>query len=390
MYNLEKIGESAIGKDPIIKKVQIGQVRLDGLLDSVPTISIGKSQMRVQESFVTELARFLNINKGLDKIFGDDHKKERLALIRAIKTMIDRTGGGKEIYLIGDRQTKSLTGLMNTRHYNRMPNQTIITLADQVLNDNPDLTIHSHSMVGGNLSLNFLSNKVTDFHQFGKDESFRFGFTLSNTSTHSMIEDFNFRLVCKNGMMANVKEIKNQFSHLTGLFKNHHSTVGLATVKNTIDQINERAENGFIPTWFEERIEAAKNTPMSLSDLEAVRDVVAKAIDEPDEDRLPLWQDQLDQNHFYGIYEARERISRKKGREFFDDLTPQLRGYVKTKMSVWDAVNELTSLGSDVKRSVVPLRDSYQDAFKNCGGSLFSKKEYSLEKKADLLEVLSL
>jgi hypothetical protein len=240
----------------------------------------------------------------------------------------------------------------------------------------------------GNLRVDFLKKDYVDLKQYGRDEQFLFGFTLYSNGTSTRIADYNHRLICKNGMRA-YSGYRGQ-TNFERAFKYHKTDKSFLDYEALNTELLTKHQHQYMPTWFEGRLETSTKTKASLAELEACVDLVNRHVDEADPDLKKQWQSTLEMNHFWGVHATHDRIAKSKGAEFLSGLSQSEKALIKTPMSVWEMVNELTYLGSNRKKSVVPIKESFEIFGQSAGAQALQKKEYNLEKKGRTLELLSL
>ena len=132
-------------------------------------------------------------------------------------------------------------------------------------------------------------------------------------------------------------------------------------------------KNGFVPRAFSERLERATGTRASLQEVQKAVDSVVGNLKHEDPEMRRRLQESVVDNHFPMYKSTMARVFNAGHNPDF--LTDKQKSFIKTGMSVWDLVNELTWLGS---HNTV---EEYENRarFKAAGGSLFAKSNYDLE-----------
>lgn len=361
------IREELTGKDPLIKRVKLADIKFEERSIETNTVLIKGHQVPVARSFFTRLAQVVGLNVALiNQMQKNADRLIQQKLLEAVKSYAETRDGGKDFLLIGDPDQRKITNIVVADRYSRLTNDTLFQTTEMLMNEVPDLSIESIDRTGdGNFSINLVHTMDAGFEKLGPDEVFRFGLSLVNTNNRSEIKDFMYRLACSNGMISRTPVDDGP------KLKGPSGGIGLAgpdAFRDIINQAHVWARNGFIPVSFEDRLTSAVDTPASLAELSNIFRMVESQIVEEDPDRkfklIMAAKEQL----FPNLAETERRLISKG----FDPkaLLEDEKRFIKTGRSVWDLVNDLTWLGSH--KSVFDFNNP--KSFKVAGGNLFTKK----------------
>jgi hypothetical protein len=360
--------------ESVSKTVHLSTISLDDKSLIKGEIQISGMPAKVEPSFFLKLASMLKVSKSLTtEMIKNEDSGLAVSLMNGLKEY--RIAKGKDhagnVVLVANRENKSIIDIVQPTLYRRLTNESVFDITERIMNDNKNLSIETidRDFGNGRLSINLLNNEDVGFPGAGKDEFFKFGFSIIQTTRNTMADLYNQRLVCSNGLRVSLGQGAIGGSRAIN-FNEKFKLEGNSAedIRSFLMQIGEAGKAGFIPSGFGDALTGAVNTKSSLYELEHA---MLKAHAAYDKDESPevsaAYIAKLDREFFHGYGDTMSRIIRKGT----DPLTlnDRQKGFIKTNMSVWDVVNSLTFLGSN--NSTIPLKDSYR--LKEEAGDLFGK-----------------
>ena len=371
----ETIGQA----EQAVKRVPIKAISVDSNSLIKQRILVNDQPVSVSDRFFFKLGSMLKINTSLTRemLKSGDHKIASL-LINGLKDYAasKRT---KDVMLIANTKTREVVDICSPNRYKRVTNDTLFDVTERILNDNPKLSLETvdYNPYNGTASINLLNNDEVGFAQAGKDEFFKFGFSLIQTNKDTIVESYNQRLICSNGLRASLGEgaIGNNNS-ISFEDKFRLQGTGAEDVKIFLNKIDLMKKNGFQPTGFEAAINKATQTKASLQEIESAFRLSTDKLTEGDASIKKQYQSSIARNYFHSYGDAMARIV-KKGHDPLK-MTDRQKAFVKTGMTIWDVVNSMTFLGSN--NAGFPLENQHELKYR--AGELFAKgtsQGYDLE-----------
>ena len=361
----KNIREELNGKDPLIKRIKLGEIKFTDHSVERNVIVAKGFEIPVKRSFFTRLAQVVGLNVALiNKMQKNEDQLLQQKLLEAVKAYAESRNGNKDFFLIGDPTERCITNIVAADRYTRLTNETLFQTAELLTNEIPDLSVDSIDQINnGSIAINLVHANDAGFERLGPDEIFRFGISLVNTPRSTDIQSFMQRLSCSNGMISTTPI--DDGPTFGGPSKG--GIAGPDAFRDIVNQTQIWANNGFVPSSFEDRLGRAMDTQASLAELSRVYSLVEKQIKEDDPDRR-LKIVQAAKTQLFPHLEETERRLIAKG---YDPkaLIPDEMKFIRTGHSVWDLINDLTWLGSH--SSIFDL--SNPKAFKVEGGNLFTK-----------------
>ena len=371
----ETIGQA----EQAVRRVPISAISVDSNSLIKQRIIVSGQQVSVSDKFFYKLGSMLKLNTSLTRemLKSGDHKIASL-LINGLKDYAasKRT---KDVMLIANTKNKEVVDICSPNRYKRVTNDTLFDVTERILNDNPKLSLETvdYNPYNGTASINLLNNDEVGFAQAGKDEFFKFGFSLIQTNKDTIVESYNQRLICSNGLRASLGEgaIGNN-SAIVFEDKFRLQGTGAEDVKIFLNKIDLMKKNGFQPTGFEAAINKATQTKASLQEIENAFRLSTNKLEEGDATLKKQYQSAIARNYFHAYGNTLARIS-KKGHDPIK-LADRQKAFIKTNMTIWDVVNSMTFLGSN--NAGFPLDNQHELKYK--AGELFAKgttEGYDLE-----------
>lgn len=354
-----------------VREVPISMISVDGNCLKKDQILVGGEPVRIGKSFLSKLGSMLKINRGLtrDMINKGDHRLAAM-LINGLKDYQSKNKRDSSVVLIANLNTKEVVDICQPSRYRRATNDTVLDITERILNDNPNLSLETvdWDAASGKSSINFLNNKEVGFAQAGKDEFFKFGFSIVQTTKDTIVEGYNQRLICTNGLRTSLGQGQigaNKSLNFTDKFR--LGGTGTEDVRIFLNQLEEMKRLDYVNPMFESAINRAVSTKASLAEVESAFMASISKIDEIDPDLKNTYRSSIARSWYHAYGDTQARIHRK-GRDYAG-LNQKQKQFIKTGMSVWDVVNSLTFLGSN--NSGIDLENKHE--LKYLAGDLFSK-----------------
>jgi len=197
-----KMREMLAAAECATKTVALSSIELDDSSIQKGYINISGQPVAVGQAFFQKLAGLLKVNRSLttEMIKNEDGKIAK-SLINGLKDYRSAKGSG-DVLLIANPNTREVIDICDPKRFRRLTNESVFDITTKIMNDNPKLTIESidHHPHRGSSVINLLNSEEVGFPGAGKDEFFKFGFSIVQNSKDTFVEMYNQRLVCTNGL----------------------------------------------------------------------------------------------------------------------------------------------------------------------------------------------
>ena len=358
----EAAKKTAIECQPGVIKVGVQDIDFTSESISNEIVSIKGRELPVTSGFISDLARTFNVNQKLAREAREGgFYGELLSALKHSKTVSGKTS---DLVVVANPETKAVTGLYN--RYGRLSNEQLFDIAERLVNDHPGLAI-TNVYGGGNPTITMQTDNVESFPELGENENFQFGIGLQNVGGTTQIGDYNYRLICTNGMMSSNPELG---------FGSDAGMGGLTggDLDDFFGRIEEYVKRGFVPENFQNKLSVCTSTQASFAELENAWHIVSgKLISDGDEYTRAIHEKSLKAKWFWGLNDVHRRLH--KAGVNYDTLSVNDKKFIRTAQPVWDVINGLTNLGSN--KHVEPLRNK-EDLIK-AGGKMLYQKEFDLQ-----------
>lgn len=390
--------QTELGKaDAAVKRVPIASIEVDTDSLRKGKILVGGTAVPVSPQFFGKMAQMLKLSSSLTKqMFKLGDHKMAAALINGLKEYAAKNKKDSEVVLIANVKNMQVIDICDPKRFKRASNGTIFDITSRIMNDNPNLILESvdFNPTTGAAKINILNNQEIGFAKAGKDEFFKFGFSILQGTKDTIVESYNQRLTCTNGMGFSLGGGSGSGGSGGGLgfgggaglggfdkgldFSDKFRLGGTSgeDINMFLQKIDNMNKAGFVNPRFENAINRAVDTKASLYEIEQAFRLSTRKIDELDPDLKKSYHSAVARNYFHAHGDTMARIT-KKGTDPAK-LLDQHKKFIKTGMSVWDVINSMTFLGSN--NSGIPLENQHE--LKYQAGQLFAKvnKEgYDLE-----------
>jgi hypothetical protein len=369
--NFEQIRTQLEESESITKRIPISAISVDDECMKRGQILIQGQPVRVGQGFFNRLGSMLKVNQSLTRGMMD-RGEHRIAasLINGLKEYQSLNSKESDVLLIANAQTREIIDICSPSRYRKVTNSTVLDVAERILSDNSNLSLETvdWNPTTGALSLNLLNNEEIGFSQAGPDEFFKFGFSIIQTSRDTLVESYNQRLVCSNGLRVSLGS--GEATSGRGMnFEDRFRLTGTDTedIRIFLNRIEAMKKAGFVAPGFNEAINRATQTRCSLAEIESAVKTAVSKINEVDPELKRQMQAALTRQWFHAYGDTTARIA-KKGVDP-SSLGLRQKQFIKTGMSVWDVVNSLTFLGSN--NSGFQLDNQHE--LKYQAGQLFGK-----------------
>jgi hypothetical protein len=366
----EQMREMLANAECATKTVSLASIELDDHSISKGTINVDGNAVSVSNGFFQKMAGMLKVNRSLtNEMIKNSDGKIATSLINGLKAYRSAKGSN-EIMLIANPNTREVIDLCDPKRFRRLTNESVFDVTSKIMNDNPNLSIETidfnpHS---GKSVINLLNAEEVGFPGAGKDEFFKFGFSIVQSSKETFVEMYNQRLVCSNGLRVSLgqgaiggsRDIQFEERFRLG-------GTGAEDIRIFLNQIEAMNKAGFVPAGFNTALNSAVNTKASLLEVESAMIGAQRLVREDDPTLKKAFIDSLNRNYFQGYSETMSRIVRK-GQDPMQ-LNDKQKSFIRTGQSIWDVVNSMTFLGSN--NSGLQLDNKHQ--LKEDAGRLFGK-----------------
>jgi hypothetical protein len=366
----ENMREMLANAECATKTVPLSAITLDDKSISRGTINIGGNAVPVGNGFFQKLAGLLKVNRSLTtEMIKNEDGKIAMSLINGLKDYRQSHGGG-EVMLIANPNTREVIDICDPKRFRRLTNESVFDVTSKIMNENSNLSIETidFNPHTGRSVINLLNSEEVGFPGAGKDEFFKFGFSIVQSSKDTFVEMYNQRLVCTNGLRVSLGQGAiggNRDIQFEERFR--LGGTGAEDIRTFLNQIDQMNKAGFVPAGFSNALESAVNTKASLFEVEHAMIGAQRLIQEDDPNLKKSYIDAVQRQYFHTYSDTMARIV-SKGQDPMR-LNDKQKSFVKTGMSIWDVVNSMTFLGSN--NTGFPLDNKY--LLKEEAGSLFGK-----------------
>lgn len=363
----EKVGKA----ESAVKRVPISAITVDHESLQKGCILVNGNLVRVSTSFFSKLGSLLKMNVSLTRgMIEKGDTKMAAALINGLKDYQSQNRKDNDVMLIANVKSKEIVDICPPARYRRVTNDTLFDVTERILNDNSNLMLETvdFNPYTGKASINFLNNEEIGFAQAGKDEFFKFGFSIVQTNRDTLVETYNQRLICSNGLRTSLGEgAIGGNSNITFEDKFRLGGTSSEDIRIFLNKVEDMKKAGFIPGGFESSILRATKTKASLYEVEQAWKKSINLVNEVDPELKKQYQAAVARDYYRGYGNTLARIN-KKGQDS-NKLNDKQKQFIKTEQSIWDVVNSMTFLGSN--NSGIPLENQHE--LKSEAGRLFGK-----------------
>lgn len=352
--------ERALNNGIIRKTVSFSDV----ILVSDKVIEYAGVQFEMTEDAFKALVKMCGLSNGqLDRINTALGEKTGSQLLKMMQYAMGSIPGKSSLCMLINKTSCKVVGFTKAAE-SVLSNNAFFSLFEDVMNNHSGMHIKNMAITeNGNVELSVI-NDNWEFNVGGlNDEYFNSGLVFINTPSSTIINPFNERLVCTNGMVVAIDGLslilKNTDpTHMNGFFD---------AVRNLKGVLNFEQE-------FKRRVIRMMDTQASYAELMDVRGSVEYHVantNDPDvratiESFIPTIE--MERAFLAHLVKLNE-IDRKSWKK------------IRTMLTVWDLVNKLTDLSSHPQRYGLTLREGNASIFQlqKDAGILAFKDQYDLE-----------
>ena len=364
------IRSAMIENEFVTKEVPTSAIKLTDKSFFKGQIEIGGQTVSVSQNFFIKLASAMKMSASLTREFiKNEDGKVAAALMNALNDYRQQQGGSS-LLLIANPNTREIVDVCDPKRYRRLTTESLFDVTERIMNEQPNLKIETidANPFNGSISVNLLNTNEVGFPGAGKDEFFKFGFSITQTTRDTIIETYNQRLVCSNGLRVSLGSgAIGGNNELNFEEKFRLGGTSADEVKHFLNRIDAMKKADFVPAGFQHALTTAVGTKASLAEVENALLLTQRKVREDDPQYKKNFIDAIERNYFDGYADTMARIV-KKGQDPMK-LNDKQKGFIKTNMSVWDVVNSLTFLGSNP--SGIELDNKHE--LKAYAGDLFAK-----------------
>ncbi len=352
------------------KQVPLSAIKLMDDSISKGRILVNDQPVPVSNDFFKKLASTVKVSRALtNEMIKNEDGKVAVALMNGLKEYRS-SHGGNDVLLIANPNTREVVDICDPKRFRRMSNESVMDITERILNDNPNMSIETvdFNSRNGGASINLLNNDEVGFAQAGKDEFFKFGFSIVQNSKDTFVEMYNQRLVCSNGLRVSLGQGaiggNSQIS-----FEEQFRLGGTSAedIKIFLNRIEAMKKAGFVPGGFHASLQKAVDTRASLLEVENSMLLAQRMVREENPDLKKAYIDAIARQYFHVYGDTMARIVGKGVDPL--KMNDKQKSFVRTGMSIWDVVNSLTFLGSN--NSGFELENKAN--LKSEAGTLFAK-----------------
>jgi hypothetical protein len=338
------------------------------LVNQSKVILKGK-ELAMSESALQSLMSVLRLNQAIMKQI--DEKLGEAVSMSLIKAMAVALGKDPEakLAIAINTETNRVVSFKKTKD-NSLADEAYFGLFERVMNNNKDMIIKNMSVTeNGSLEISVLNNswEFNVGNEIGlNDEYFKTGLVFLNTPTQTIINPFNERLVCTNGMVVQEKGLSIVLDNAGDR---------QASINAFFEKVVNIADMSSFEKEFKQRIRRMMSTQSSLSEMLMCRDNV---LEHTSFDKTDTITQGLVEN-FIPVNELKRAYLEKH----IDIMSqnPKVFKKIRTQLTVWELVNRLTDLSSHPMRHgfVLKYGNTSVLALQRTAGQLAFKKEYDHE-----------
>lgn len=357
--------------DSATKEVPLGAIKINDDSITERYIEIQGNRVPVSDNFFRKMATGLKMSRSLtNEMIKNEDGKVASALMRGLKEYRAGRKGSENVMLIANSQSKMIVDICSPNGFRRLSNSSVMDVTERIMNSNPNISIETIDFDPrtGTSSINLLNGEEVGFGAAGKDEFFKFGFSIVQGARDTYVEMYNQRLVCSNGLRVSLGQgaiggdrsinFEEKF-RLTG--------TDAEDIRIFLNRIEDMRKAGFVPSAFGSALERATSTKASLFEVEHAMLTAQRKVREEDPELKKSYLDSVARKYFHSHAETMARIV-QKGQDPYA-LSDKHKSFIRTGMSVWDVINSLTFLGSN--NSGIQFDNQYE--MKSTAGKLFAK-----------------
>lgn len=348
--------------------LEIKLIRQEVLLSDIRIVSetklaYGGANYTMTDDAFGSLVKLLGVNKTVLGNFEDALGKEgRDRIIDLMRQALSGKGAKGKVTMVLSPQKQAIVDFRKDAMA-VLSNKAYFQLFEDVMDSNSGMHIKRMSLsANGSVEISVI-NPNWEFQVARlKDEFFQSGLVFINRPNQTIINSFNERLVCTNGMVvseagASITLKSSSTVHLNGFF----------------EQVRNITQNDGLENEFKSRVTRMMKTIASYSEMHAAYTNVKYHLSVEDTGVVELL------NSFIPLQDVRREYVAQTGLDI--ENMPKYWKKAETSMTVWELVNGLTDVSSHPERYGISLKGGNHAVFslQKTAGELAFKKEYDLE-----------
>lgn len=357
------VKDDAMKSEPKSLKIRMADIEFSNLSITDNVIDIKGKPIAVNKHTIANYLKLVGINpKLINDVKTDEQGKKNLSTIVNILNEQKVKQENRELRLLVSQQNEVID-LVSNEICGRISNKNFFNIAEQVA-DRYGLGIIDTSINKSNgiVALNLVAPNTKVIANIS-EETMQFGLKLTNNLYSTEIADFNYRLICTNGMTATDTYSAMKLENLNP-----------SEIDKVFNHIKRMADNDFVPKDFDKLLLMARDTTASINEVENGIFSIFNRMN------LPLDLEQSDKdilfskfiNTHFPEYAIRKAELMAKGYDL-EKMTPNDKKFVNGKMTIWDLVNRVTYFASN-RQSEVQDTEKLQII----GGGILTNKSHDL------------
>lgn len=357
--------------DSATKEVPLGAIKINDDSITKGYIEIQGNRVPVSDNFFRKMATELKMSRGLtNEMIKNEDGKVASALMRGLKEYRASRKGSENVMLVANPQSKMIVDMCSPNGFRRLSNDSVMDVTERIISSNPNISIETIDFDPrtGTSSINLLNGEEIGFAAAGKDEFFKFGFSIVQGARDTYVEMYNQRLICSNGLRASLGQGAIGGNSAVSFEEKFRLTgTSAEDIRIFLNRIEDMRKAGFVPGSFGSALERATSTKASLFEVENAMLSAQRKVREDDPELKKSYLDVVARKYFHVHSETMARIV-QKGQDPYA-LSDKHKSFIRTGMSVWDVINSLTFLGSNNSG----IQFDNQHEMKATAGRLFAK-----------------
>lgn len=356
----ESFKQSALSGTTVRKTIYFSDF---SLIDETRIMYLGTEFLMTPEAFKS-LVRFLGLNNvmmnKLNNTIGSNSGQKLLGLM---KSALSSNDDKNHICMIIDKQSTKIVDFVKSAQ-GVLSNGAFFGVFEDVMNNNKGMEIKNMAISNNdNVEISVI-NHNWEFNVSGlSDEYFKSGLVFINTPNATIINPFNERLICTNGMVVAEEGmsliLKNgDISHQNAFFDAARNLKGILSFEQE----------------FKRRIIRMMDTTASYDELRQARHIMDYAVRDSE-------RGDIKETLEYFLPEMEVKRAFLKQNVDLMLLERNVWKRVRTPHTVWDVVNKLTDLSSHPIKHGLSLKDGNSSMFQlqKEAGNISFKPLYDLE-----------
>jgi len=357
MNDFSDFRDAALEQQPLLYDTNLSDIRVG----SDEAVEVDGKTLPLDDSGLDDLRSIAGVPKRFsrraDKRIGEGTSTQLVEAMRNGLAQEDDT----PVTVAIDRSEQSVVGL-NDDVGQMISMEGYFDLAERIIErynlDIEDTVIGTDGTVRASLKKSDRQINLDGFGDALDDETFKAGLSIATRLGQVQFESYLYRMICTNGMIG---EFWGDDMEINSLETD--------AVFELFDQIDQVADNGFLPEAFGESVSRANGTYASLRELEDIHASIGRHYDGDNPEQV---------ERFVPLRGVRSEY-RNDGIEP-SDLTERQKRNAVTPVKLWDAINGLTRFAShDFTSDGFNVSDVEQSRLMVKAGGLLERDRFDME-----------